>query len=179
MTQKNKDWSTDYDLFLQQEGTSVPEGVSQNILKSIGRLLKPNPYFVFLKILGIHSLMGFLSLSVCHQFGINPFNTSASLSDWVMNLWGHGACMVFCGILFVSLGLGLSGFFLTLEEIKELRHHQFLQTLALGSISLLIFFMIGADLAIFFAGLWLLGALLGGVAATETIWFFRKMSLQS
>ena len=85
--------------------------------------------------------------------------------------------MIFCGVLFVSLSLSAAGIFLTIEETKALKRTEFLQALSLGVISLGIFAAVGAELALTFAGLWLLGALIGGFVATEAIWKLKSSSL--
>ncbi len=86
------------------------------------------------KFLAIHLGVGFLSLSVCHQFGMNPFRTKASFDAWLMNQMGHGVCMIFAAF--------------------------------------------GAQLAVTFAGLWLLGGLIGGLAATEAVWHLKRGACQ-
>lgn len=86
-----------------------------------------------------------------------------------MDFGGHGFCMVACGTLFISLSIFLAGFFLTIEETKALRKTEFLQTLSLGLISIGLFMAVGAEVALTFGGLWILGGLIGGFAATEIL----------
>jgi hypothetical protein len=54
-----------------------------------------------------------------------------------------------------------------------MRGTEFMLAFALGGVSLLIFHFAGAGLVLTFAGLWFLGALVGGVAATETVWLLK------
>jgi hypothetical protein len=131
---------------------------------------------VFLKIFGIHTAVGFMSLSVCHQFGMNPFGTANSLDQWLMTMMDHGTCMIVCGVLFLSTSIITAGYFLTVEEVKALKRTEFLQALGLGVLSLGLFGLFGAELALIFSLLWLLGALFGGFAATEVVWFLKKKS---
>lgn len=86
--------------------------------------------------------------------------------------------MIGCGVLFVGASFLTAGYFLTIEEVKTLRRTEFLQTLALGSVSLAIFAIAGAELALTFAGLWLLGALVGGFIATEAVWRLKQVKVQ-
>ena len=132
-----------------------------------------NPLLLFFQI-GI----GFLSLSVCHQFGINPFGTETSLDHWMMTVGGHRACMMGCGILFISLSLLSAGYFLTIEEINALKRTQFLQTLVLGLISLSLFSLLGAALVMELAGLWLLGGVIGGYIYCRDAEIKKELILQ-
>lgn len=172
---KDNEWLKDYEEFINDDGTVMPEGVKSKVFSKIQKLINPNPILVFLKILGIHLEVGFLSLSVCHQFGINPFNTEKSLADLMMSVGGHHFCMFGCGVLFVSLSLFAAGYFLTIEEVNALKRTEFLQTLVLGVISLGLFAAFGAELAIGIAAIWLLGGLIGGFAATQAIWKLKQV----
>lgn len=166
MTQKNNEWLNDYEDFLSLDKDSVPNELNENTLSKISKLINPSALIVFFKLLGIHLVTGFLSLSICHQFGLNPFNTERSLSDWFMEVGGHHFCMLGCGVLFVAVSIFSAGYFLKLEEVKSLKRTEFLQNLSLGLISLGFFAAFGAELALSIAGLWLLGGLIGGVFAT-------------
>ena len=172
--QVDQEWIKDYEDFIQVDGHEIPTEVRNQVFYKILKFLNPSPLIVFLKILGIHLGVGFLSLSVCHQFGMNPFNTEKSLADWMMSVGGHQACMIGCGIIFVGMSLLSAGYFLTIEEIKALKRTELFQTLSLGLVSLGLFAAFGAELAIGIAGLWLLGGLIGGFFATETIWRLRQ-----
>jgi hypothetical protein len=174
--QKN-DLLTEYEAFLQEDNATVPVFLSEKTLGRVKTLLNPSPWIVFLKLLGIHIGVGFLSLSVCHQFEMNPFGTDVSLANWFMAMWGHGVCMVFCGVMFVGTSILAAGLLLSVEELRALKRTEFLQTLALGTTSLAVFGFFGAELAFTFAGLWLLGALIGGFVATEVAFKLREAAV--
>ena len=95
-----------------------------------------------------------------------------------MGMIGHGPCMILCGVIFIGLSVLAAGYFLTLEETKALRRTGFPQSFALAAVSLGLFATVGAELALTFAGLWLLGALVGGFVATETIWKMKYTKAQ-
>lgn len=160
----------DYEDFVNADTFHVPDHVKQKTLATIKNLLNPKSSIVFMKILGIYLVFGFLSLSVCHQFGTNPFQTERSLDQWMMSFGGHQFCMLLCGILFVGLSLLVSGYFLTLEEIIVLKRHQILQVLSLGLISLGLFFSFGAELFLSIGIIWLLGGFVGGMIAITALW---------
>lgn len=164
-----KQWMKEYSEFLENPEVEVPQDLSEKILGNIHQLLNPSAWIVFAKLLSIHTVVGFLSLGICHQFGMNPFGTNRSISDWFMEMWGHNVCMVGCGIIFVSFSIFAAGFFLTIEEIRALKRTEFLQTLSLGITSLIVFAVFGSGVALTIAGLWLFGAMIGGYLATETV----------
>ncbi len=164
----------EYKKFLDSKEAPVPAAISGKIFLQIHELLNPSAWSVFLKIFGIHAAVGFMSLSVCHQFGMNPFGTTRSLDQWLMTMMDHGTCMIVCGVLFLSTSIITAGYFLTVEEVRALKRTSFLQTLGLGILSLVIFAALGAEMAALFSVLWLFGSLAGGYAATEVIWFLKK-----
>lgn len=163
-----QEWLKDYEDFIDGDST-VPQSLTTKVFSRIEELINPNPIMVFIKILAIHLFVGFLSLSVCHQFGMNPFNTNFSLADWFMKVGGYNACMIGCGVTFVSVSLFAAGYFLTIEEVVALKRTEFLQNLSLGLISLGLFAAFGVELAVGMAGLWLLGSLVGGFVATMIV----------
>lgn len=178
MSQSESDqWLENYEVFLQSDNISVPKDVTKQVFDRLHPLINPNAWFVFFKVLGIHVAIGFASLSICHQFGMNPFNTDKSLSDWMMAAGGHNACMIGCGVLFLSLSLLSASYFLTIEEVRALKRTELRQTLALSVASLGIFVLAGAQIALTIAGLWLVGAILGGFLATEAAWKLKQVRI--
>lgn len=173
----NKEWLKEYESFLKAE-EDVPTAVSESVSKRMEPLLDPSPFGVFAKLLGIHSVVGFLSLSFCHQFELNPFRTAHSLDSWLMSVGGHSVCMIVCGVLFLGLSVLASGYFLSLEEARALRRTGFPQSFALGVLSLVLFHTLGAQLALTIGALWLLGALIGGFVATEAVWKVKYARIQ-
>lgn len=171
-----KKWVSEYESFLQSESSTVPPEISAQVLNKMSVLLNPSAWLVFAKVLGIHMLVGFLSLGVCHQFGMNPFGTNQSLDSWFMAMLGHNGCMIACGILFTGAGVLTAGYFLNIEELRALKQTQFLQNLALGSFSLLVFVIFGAEIALTIAGLWFLGSIVGGILATQFAWKLRSFA---
>ncbi len=160
----------DYEDFIAAETFQVPDKLNEKTLGTASRLLNPKSEIIFLKVLGIYLTIGFFSLSVCHQFGVNPFQTERSLDHWLMSFGGHQVCMLICGILFVGSSLLVSGYFLTLEEIIVLRRHQFLHILTLGLLSLGLFTAFGAEFILSIGIIWLVGGIIGGVGAVTTMW---------
>jgi hypothetical protein len=157
-----KEWLEDFKEFVETKGTPVPHEVSQNILQYVRSSLNPSSWLVFVKILSIHFIVGTLSLAICDQFGLNPFHTDFSLSQYFMK-FGHSICMMICGFLFISLSVIFSRFILRQEEFVVLTTNVFMQTLSLSVFSLGVFMVLGAEMALSIALLWVFGAIMGGM----------------
>lgn len=169
-----KEWLEDFKEFVGSESTAVPKEISDQILKKIHSDLNPSSWLVFSKLLGIHLVVGTLSLAICNQFGLNPFQTNFSLSDYFMRL-GHSTCMVFCGVLFIGLTVTLGNFVLRREELLVLSRNALLQVFGLSVLSLAAFIGFGAEIVLGIAALWFLGAMVGGIFVAKI--FIRKPSL--
>jgi len=168
-------YTKDFHLFLKSEGSPVPDVLTQKIQSDIHSRLNPKASLVFAKLAFIHMGVGYVSLAICHQFDFNPFNTRGILSSWMMDQWGHHLCMVGCGVLFVALSVLASGLILNPEEIAALRRRVFLHNTALGLLSIGAFIFFGAKIIFIFALLWFLGAIMGGVMASELLYRLKKV----
>lgn len=138
------------------------------------RDLNPAWMGVFSKLVAAQSVAGFFSLLLCDQFGMNPFGTSFSLSQYFMT-FGHSVCMFLCGGLFVGLGVAASRGFLNLDERRTVGRQPSLQALLLSTLSLGVFLAFGAQMAVTIGILWVVGGWLTGtlagkwVSATSTL----------
>tara|TARA_B110001454_G_scaffold122549_1_gene114404 strand:+ start:2241 stop:2771 length:531 start_codon:yes stop_codon:yes gene_type:complete len=167
--QKNE-WLKDFTEFSNVTSDQVPASAYARLKKR----LFPSPWIVFGKILGVHAVVGSLSLAVCNQFGLNPFNTQQSLTDWFMKIAGHNFCMLLCGMFFMMTTYILSNLILTFEEIESVKRHEWLQTGIIGLVSLAAFHFFGAELIGTFMALWIAGALIGGYVSIEGSYRFRR-----
>lgn len=166
-----KEWLEDFKEFVQADGVPVPSDVSENILKRVHAELNPSAWMVFLKLLGIHLVVGTLSLSICSQFGLNPFHTNFSLSEYFMK-FGHSTCMFLCGVLFIGSTIALGQLALRREELLVLSKNAPLQVFGLSVLSLAALIGFGAEVVLGIGTLWFIGAMAGGVMATKI--FVRK-----
>src|SRR3989344_2155960 len=126
-----KKWLEEFKEFVEAEGVPVPRDVSENLLKRIRADLSLSAWVVFSKLLGIHLVVGTLSLAICSQFGLNPFRTNFSLSEYFMK-FGDSTCMVLCGVLFIGLTIMLGQWFLRREELFVLSKNAPLQVFGLS-----------------------------------------------
>lgn len=166
----HKQWLLEYNEFCNEPGEAAPA----HLLKNVRTILFPNPWIVFSKLAVIHGVVGFFSLAICNQFGLNPFNTPYSLADLFMKIAGHHFCMLACGVLFISTTYLFANIFLSLEELEAVRRYEWLQLAVLSLASLALFYFLGAELVFTFVALWLLGALVGGLASIEFLYKMRR-----
>lgn len=148
--------------------------VPASAFECLKKRLFPNPWVVFGKVTAIHTVVGFLSLAICNQFGLNPFQTEQSLTDWFMRIAGHNFCMLLCGLFFMATTYLLANLFLNLEELEAIKRYEWLQTGIIGIVSLAAFYFFGAELVGTFALLWIIGALLGGLVSIEGSYRLRR-----
>lgn len=168
MNISEKEWLEDFKEFVSAKGEPAPKEISALILKRIHASLNPSAWLVFTKMFSIHVVVGTISLSICNQFGLNPFKTNFSLSEYFMK-FGHSTCMVLCGILFIGLSIALGRRLLSREEFVVLARNAPLQVFGLSVFSLVIFMAFGAQIIIGIGALWFLGAMLGGVLTAKII----------
>lgn len=161
-------WLKEFNEFISVEPTNPPQSFSEKILTSTKKIMNPSPWLVFLKLLGIHSIFGTLSLAVCNQFGLNPFNTHLSLSEYFMT-FGHSVCMSLCGVIFVGSSIIAAWVILNRDEFNIIKKNFFIQIFSLGFLSLATFVALGAHVTFSLAVVWLIGAFVGGAIPTWTL----------
>lgn len=171
-TDNKTNWLKEFNEFsnLNADEYSVPPA----LFDKIKRQIFPNPWVVFAKILGIHFVVGALSLVICNQFGLNPFGTDQTLTRWFMTMGGHHFCMVGCGLFFMATTYLLANFFVTLEELEAVRRYEWLQMSLVLLFSLTAFYFFGGELVATFVALWIIGAVIGGFLSIETSYRLRR-----
>ena len=172
ITRNNKKLSEEFAEFLSASELPAPLVLREAVLSEVHRDLNPSHKTVFLKMLGIHSAVSLLSLSICSQFGIKVLPLYDAM-DAMMSVVGHTYCMAFCGLLY--LGISALAFSLVLrpEEVKVIRRHKVLQLTLLSGLSLGVFLCLGAEVLLIPGILWLIGSLIGGIATLEVGWLLR------
>lgn len=168
-------WTEDFQDFATSAPVSPPSALGREIFAYVSRDLNPALWLVLAKLAAIHSIVGSFSLLLCSQFGMGR-------GDFMMrNLMGYGmnACMAGCGALFLGLTTLIAGFVLTPPELRKIRRTVYAPILLLGAVSLLVFLLLGSEIALGFALAWLTGATLSGMAATEAGLFARKIRIRT
>lgn len=170
----NKNMKNEFAEFLQAESDSVQ--VPRSAFGKIHSRLFPNAWNVAGKIAVTQAFVGFLSLAICTQFGLNPFNTEFSLAHLFMKFAGHNFCMLLCGVVFVATPYLFSNVLLSLEEIEVVKKYKWLQVGVLSLTSLGAIHFFGGEVVLIFGLLWLIGAFLGGVLSIEGSYYLRRQS---
>ncbi len=163
-----QEWLKEFQDFVEAKEVEVPEELSHKILRRVYEDLNPSSWLVFSKLLAVHAVVGTLSLAICDQFGMNPFNTGFSLSRYFMK-FGHNACMAMCGFVFLSLTVLISKNILRREEFFVLQKNLLLQGFFLSLISLAAFLAFGAEVIAGAAILWVIGAVLGSFVTMQIL----------
>ncbi len=157
------DWEKEFREFLDAPTLEPPKSISNKVFEAVSNELNPHAWAVFLKLLGITTISGILSLAVCPQFGFGN-------SFWLMRSFmrfGPHVCSIACGAIFISFGIILSFFLLRPEELRVLRKTRFLQLAVLSGLTLSGFICAGAEVFLAVALFWLLGAVVGGLLTLE------------
>lgn len=173
MTSEDEKLNRDFADFLSAPEVYPPAHLSEKILARVHLDLNPPRSKVFLKVLGIHSIVSLFSLSICSQFGIQSIALYDAMNVF-MKVMGHTYCMALCGFLYLALSALALSFFLTPEEIRSIRKDFYAQLLVLAGVSLGVFMCLGAEMLLFPTLLWIVGSLIGGFAALELGWNVRS-----
>jgi hypothetical protein len=136
----------DFDDFSRADEASEPESLPASLRRAVRRDLEPSGTRILVRLSCLHLTLSVVSLSVCHQFGLNPFGTTWSLSDWAMQMAGHTVCMLVCGAVFFGGTVAFMPLVLSSDERRVLWQsvHQYLGTLIFGS--LFAFWLVSAEL---------------------------------
>lgn len=173
MTKEDKKLNSDFADFLSVSEIQPPSHLSEKIISHVHRELNPPRTQVFLKVLGIHSVVSLFSLSICSQFGIQTL-ALFDVMNVFMEIMGHAYCMVLCGFLYLSVSALAFSFLLKPEEIRSIRKDFYAQLIILAGLSLGVFVCLGAEVLIFPTLLWTVGSLVGGFGALELGWRVRS-----
>lgn len=156
-----------------KDSAHAPTGKLRDpLFTEVFRDLNPNPYYVFSKLLAIHSLTALFTLSVCPQFGFRVWGDGMGLMRIFMHFGTYG-CLVLCGGFFTSMSLIAAGMLLKGEELRTIRNNRWLTLGALVSLSLGFFFMLDAEILFGLTAAWFLGAVLASQLTLELTWRAR------
>lgn len=133
----------EYQRFLAEpDRVSPPPALSASILARVRSDLSPPPNRVLFKLLWIHIGAAVVTLSFCPQFGLGFFDRNHGVMSFAMR-YGHWACEIGCGGIFLGLTALASAILMSREEAKVLyrRHLSFFSFL--GLLSVISFMAIG------------------------------------
>lgn len=156
----------EFQQFISQKPEAVPAHLSDVIFKEVHADLDPSWSQIFVKVTLIHAVLGFLTLSICSQFGLQTFPV-LDLMYAFMSVAGPKYCMAFCGAIFLSGSAFSFAMLLTRPELLKVRKTGVLQILILSILSLATLIFFGAEILLIPALLWLAGAIVAGVLSLE------------
>lgn len=173
MTKEFKDLQEDFAEFLSAPEMEPPAHVKEKILNYVHNELNPSRKKIFLKILGIHSLVSVFSLSLCSQFGIQTFPLYDAMNEF-MKVMGHTYCLALCGFFYFAMSSSAFSFMLKPEEIRVIRKDKYAQLLVLTGVSIGVFLCIGSEILFLPSLFWMMGSIMGGLGAFELGWQVRS-----
>lgn len=148
--------------------------LDEKIKLEIQKRLNPKPHEVAIKVLSVHLLSAFLTLSVCPQFGKKLFNLNIDLMEIFMHIVGPRYCVILCGSFFVATSLLINGLFLNYDELRTIRSHRHLTVFLIVLISFGSFLMFDPILFLESTILWFIGAILGGYVTLEFADYLKR-----
>lgn len=160
-----KGWERDYQAFIETAPVAPPRALSEQLTSWVKNQLHPSALAVSLKLLVVHLFSSAITLTVCPQFGIGPVGGGHGLMGFVMS-FGHQACALFCGALFLGTTAIVSQFVLRPEEARVVYRHQYWQFSLLAVLSLMTLMFISQGTSSpapskEFVALWLIAAVVG------------------
>ena len=161
-----KNIPTDYVDFLLSEDTLPPTELDKDTLSFVKYELNPSAKIVFLKLLGVQGLIGFLSLFFCPQFNLSLTN-NMELFHYFHHRFGQSICMILCGSIFLGSGAIFASYLLKPNEVEKIYQSKFLYYMALSILFLCFFLIFGVETYIGLVLPWFIGASLGGLVVFE------------
>lgn len=155
----------DYLKFIKSDKKTSSD-LDLRIRENISDLQRKDLISLHLKIIFLYTITGFISLAICPQFGLNPFNRSPELIHMFMQ-YGTWACGLFCGSLFMGIGALIKFMVLGRKDILLLSRVSTLNITIVSALIYGLFMMIGnrnassfINFSIVFFSFWLLGSII-------------------
>lgn len=162
MNRENND--PEYESFLSSEPIEPPEWLGRKILDRVNRELNPPHMLVFAKLVIIQGFIGALTLFFCPQFELS-FTNNHSLFHFFHRNFGQNICMSLCGGIFLGSGAIFASFILSQAEVMKIKNSKLLYYLAMSSIFLTTFTVLGVEIYLEIAAFWMIGAIAIGAIA--------------
>ncbi|MDH5581141.1 MAG: hypothetical protein OEY33_04485 [Bdellovibrionales bacterium] len=163
--------------FLNNESVSPNKSLDEKVLNHVQRDLKITPTQLFLKIFGIHTIVGLLTLLFCPQFELSLTNNH-EVFHFFHRTFGPYICMMICGVIFVGTGSLLVGGIINFRDLSIIHKHPFLYFSGITGFFILGFIIFGAKIYLESVLFWALGSILSSVIFFECIRLIRKLNFQ-
>ena len=153
----NDTWYEEFEAFAGDDSSNALESASSPVRKHLLDLLNPSPQKVFGQLMGLHCIVGALTLFLCPQLGIGPFGSRAGLMR-LFGRFGELACTAACSAFFVGTSIIVASIILKPEVLRVIRAHKWLQIFALSGLSLGTLVCLGGTLVSWTVAMaWILG----------------------
>lgn len=163
---KKDDLNNDLNDFSNNNTSSAPLNVKNNVLSYVEKELNPSKASVFLKLITVQFIVGILTMVFCPQYKLS-FTHNYDLFHYFHHTFGAQVCMIICGSIFVGSGAMIAAQILNMNEIKVIRTNKPLFYIAISSIFASAFTFISTDTYLTLVPFWLLGSSLSGILLFE------------
>lgn len=167
---------TDFSEYLNSQEITPPHDIERAVTARVRSDLSPSVTKVFIKILGVHSVVSLLSLSFCSQFGVQTLRVS-DLMDFMMARFGHSLCHLICGGFYLGMSSLALALWLRPEDLRGLKRHPLLQVSLLILASLGVFVCIGEEVLALPTLFWIAGSYVSALVGIEVGWKLRSSGL--
>jgi len=166
----------EFSEFVQIEPVVPSKGIDDTITKMVARDLSPPPWKVYSKFSLIHVFSGLLTLIICPQFGTGLGRHNEFLHA-IHTLTTPTVFYLFCGLFFVVLGAGVSGFVLNRAEIRTVGDYKFIFFAVYSVLAYFMLVTLGTEVFVLSSLAWILGAFLGNTLGFETVIRLRRATI--
>jgi len=167
----NADLEREFLEFISSDPISPPAHLTEKLKDTVSRDLKPAIWKIFSKLAGLQAVCATLTLLFCPQFEIG-LSKHDYLADFVQHSEGFGF-MIFCGVIFLGGGAVIAPFFFKQTEMKVIEKSELIYFPTIALLTVMLFYVLGADIDWSLAFPWFLGGTLGSVIGFELVKYFR------
>lgn len=157
-----KDYRSDFEEFCIGKNVEPPVDADHFITSFVHKDLSPSLFSVSWKLITVQGIVGVLTMFFCPQFEFS-FTSSDELFHFFHRIFGLYGCMAICGAIFLGSGALVAGGILRLSEVELIQKSKFLFSFSTGGVALIAFLVLGADIYLKLAFVWMLG---GAFAST-------------
>jgi hypothetical protein len=118
MTDKRQNSEFQEFMVSDGKGVVVPERLNQAVPRQIHRRVRREGWLAITRFAAVHFLSAFATLLVCPQFGLGPV-AGFDISVHLMAI-GPWACAIFCACVFFGVGVIISGWLLSMTDLRRL-----------------------------------------------------------
>jgi len=129
--------------FINSDVMMPPDHITKKLKGTVHQDLSPSLFSILTKVFLIQAIMGYSTLLICSQFGIEVFEIKG-LSEIFQKL-GNVACMSLCGALFLGVGSTATMLILRPEEIRILWRVKNFTYIGFSILFLFIFSQFGSE----------------------------------